>query len=198
MSQSWLPADACGHSTTQLAPGGHSVWHGPLSHVNRQLESGAQRQVPLAQVPSHCTWSPSQSTWQGGAPHSNAQRAPRSQRHIPLAQVASQRAPLSQVTLHGGASQVSSQSWCAGQVQARFEQSRSLRPQPTKQPTQTTTAPTSARIHTGPSWRRALLSGHGAAMKPDGHPHLFLASTPQSRQARIEHGARRSRAENRP
>jgi hypothetical protein len=124
MSQSCVPAGAFGHSTTQLAPLAHSLWQGPLSHTNSHAESTPQAQVPLAQVPSQRSFSPSQRTWQGGAPHSKAQLAPCSQPHMPLAQVASQREPSPHATLQGGASQVSSQSAPFAQRQARFEQSR--------------------------------------------------------------------------
>ncbi len=124
MSQSWVPAGAFGHNTTQLAPLGHSLWHGPLSHANVQEESTPQAQDPLAQVPSQRSCPPRQLTWQGGAPHWNEQLAPRSQLHVPLAQVASQLEASPHSTLQGGAAHESSHATPSGQTHVSFEQSR--------------------------------------------------------------------------
>jgi hypothetical protein len=60
----------------------------------------------------------------GCAPQLNVQLACSWQLQVPLAQVAAQLESSSQVTLHGGAWQESSQSAPAGQVHSSFEQSR--------------------------------------------------------------------------
>jgi hypothetical protein len=39
MSQFSVPAVPAGQSTTQCAPAGHVVWHGPLAQVKRQVLS---------------------------------------------------------------------------------------------------------------------------------------------------------------
>jgi hypothetical protein len=94
MSQSCVPATpAFGHATTQLAPAGQSVWHGPLAQAKWQTLPGAHVQVPSAQVPSQVAFIPSHVTWHGGAAHANVQRAPTSQMQSPLAQVPLQVAP---------------------------------------------------------------------------------------------------------
>ncbi len=105
MSQSCVPATpGLGQRTTQLAPGGHTVWHGPLAHAKSQLLPAAHVQVPFAHVPAQDGLSPSQVTWQGGAPHENAQLAPSSQVHSPLAQTPVHDAASPHSTWQGGAS----------------------------------------------------------------------------------------------
>jgi hypothetical protein len=99
MSQSCVPATpAFGQSTMQLAPGGQTVWHGPLAHAKWQSLPWAQVHVPLAQVPSHTGLFPSHVTWHGGAPHSKVQLAPDAQVQSPFEHVPRQLEPAEQST----------------------------------------------------------------------------------------------------
>ena len=124
MSQSCVPATpAFGHWTTQLAPAGHDVWHGPLWHAKLQMLPAAQVHVPFAQVPSQVGFEPRHVTWHGGAPHVNEQLAPSSQVHSPFAHVPLHVAPEPQSTWHGGLLHEKSHDACAAQVHVPLEQS---------------------------------------------------------------------------
>jgi hypothetical protein len=124
MSQSCVPArPAFGQTTTQLAPGGQSVWQGPLAHLKWQTLPAAHVHVPLPQVPSQRGFDPSHVTWQGGAPHANEQLAPISHVHSPLAHVPSHVAPEPHSTWHGGLAQENAHDSLAAQTHVPLEQS---------------------------------------------------------------------------
>lgn len=157
MSQSWVPArPAFGQRTTQLAPAGHAVWHGPLAQAKWQTLPAAQVHVPFAHVPSHVGFDPWQVTWHGGAPQANEQLAPSSHVHSPFAHVPLQVAPEPQSTWHGGLWHEKSHDPWASQTHVPLEQSleASWWPHPAIAAMSTATANATRRPISRPAARR--------------------------------------------
>jgi hypothetical protein len=128
MSQSDIPAVPAGHTTTQLEPEAHVVWHGGWAHSNSHALPAPQVHCPSQHCPVQDGLSPAHVTWQGPDSHTKSQAAPCSHVHVPSAHEAEHVEPERQSIEHGGESQLNVQVVPPGQPHEAFEQSPSAEP----------------------------------------------------------------------